>query len=92
MPRNKKAEPNSSAFMFVVELRGVEPLSEKLKAATSTYLADCYCSLKAGQTANLPIGKPLVLQSVPRRSRLPCSAWFCRSGIAELPVRHSAMC
>lgn len=30
---------------FLVELRGVEPLSEKLEAATSTYLADCCYSL-----------------------------------------------
>ena len=31
--------------VFLVELRGVEPLSEKLEAATSTYLADCCYSL-----------------------------------------------
>ena len=41
---NKKRPAKCESFQMV-ELRGVEPLSEKLKAATSTYLADCCYSL-----------------------------------------------
>ena len=41
----KKTGRSLQDVLFLVELRGVEPLSEKLKAATSTYLADCCYSL-----------------------------------------------
>ena len=41
----KKTGRSLQDVLFLVELRGVEPLSEKLEAATSTYLADCCYSL-----------------------------------------------
>ena len=41
----KQKRPAKCESFQMVELRGVEPLSEKLEAATSTYLADCCYSL-----------------------------------------------